>query len=87
MSGLKDFMDKINNDEDMLAEVTRIADSHGDEDRNKLVKNIAKKYGIKITDEEIEELYSERELSDGELSMVAGGTGTPQKNPLLFSAF
>ena len=87
MSGLKDLMDKINSDEEIIAEITRAANSYSGDDRNKLVKDIAKRYGVKITDEEIEELYSERELTDGELSMVAGGTGTPQKNPLLFSSF
>ena len=78
-------INKINDDEDILAEVTRIANNYSGSDRNKLLKETAKKFGFKVTDDEIEEFYSERELTDGELSMVAGGTGTAQRNPLLFN--
>ena len=78
-------MKKINEDEDILAEVTRITDEYSGSDRNKLLKDTAKQFGYDITDSEISEFYSERELTEGELSMVAGGTGAAAKPSLLFT--
>ena len=79
-------MKKINEDEDILAEVTRITAEYSGSDRNEMLKDIAKKFGYDVTDSEIIEFYSDRELTDGELSMVAGGTGNNIKSSLLFSA-
>lgn len=75
MSKMSDFFTKVMESEEYSDKVDKLLEKGMTPETEKNIISIAKKLGITITAQDIKEYYSERELDDEDLSMVAGGVG------------